>query len=71
MARTDIARIVARAVVEDVIDSDSSIHGDAVVEATDALLKAALSVKRRRVKLVGEVVELVFAVPPDPTTPED
>lgn len=71
MARTEIGRIVARAVIEDVIDSDSEIHGDAVIEVTDALLKAALSVTRRRMKNVGEVVELVFVVPPDPTTPEN
>lgn len=61
MARTDIARIVARAVISDLIDQDP---------ATD-LLEGAISVKRRRMNNVGEVVELVFVVPPDPTTPED
>lgn len=67
MARTDIGRIVARAVLADVL-AEAARTTD---EHTDVLLKAALSVKRRRMQNVGEVIELVFVVPPDPTTPED
>jgi hypothetical protein len=65
MARTDIARVIARAVLEDLI---SGLDGG---DVADVLLRDALSVKRRRMNNVGEVVELVYVVPPDPTTPED
>lgn len=75
MARTDIARVVARAVLEGVVEADTApelgVTPDVVDEIVSALLGAAIIVKRRRMNNVGEVVELVFAVPPDPSTPED
>ena len=70
MARTDIARVVARAVLEGLLDGD----GNPVVASigvVDRVLGGAVVVKRRRMRDVGEVVDLTFVVPPDPTTPED
>ena len=77
MARTDIARVVARAVLEGAMDSVTIVppvtdgRDVDLSPAIDALLMAAFTVKRRRMQNVGEVVEIVFVVPPDPTTPED
>jgi hypothetical protein len=56
-----------RAVLDEIV-SDAEANEDASV---DVLLARALSVKRRRMQNVGEVVELIYVVPPDPTTPED
>lgn len=72
MATTDIARVVARAVLGDVIAGSSSVDDpEALDMVVTGLLTSAMSVTRRRMRNVGEVVELTFVVPPDPTTPED
>jgi hypothetical protein len=67
MARTDIARVVARAVLDEIVSNADENDNDHV----DALLTGALLVKRRNMRNVGEVVDLTFVVPPDPTTPEE
>jgi len=78
MPTTDIARVVARAVLEDIVESSAASGGPSTTEALEALdlvvdrlLTEALFVTRRRKRNVGEVVELTFVVPPDPTTPDD